>query len=514
MMAGVGRVFLIGAGPGDPGLFTLKGVRCLGRADLVICDHLADPRLLRYARADAEVAYAGKRAGSGPSQEEINTFMILRARAGQVVARLKGGDPFIFGRGGEEAEALAKAEIPFEIVPGVTAAIAAPAYAGIPLTHRDFASSVAFVTGHEDPTKGSSGVAWDKLATGVGTLVVFMGASRLREIVDRLLAHGRPAETPAAVIRWGTRAEQRTVVAPLAEIAERARAAHVQPPALLVVGDVVGLRPALGWFEAKPLFGRRIVVARSREEPSALTEGLEDQGAEVLELPSIRTLPPDDWGPLDAAIARLSAYRWLCFTSATAVARFWERLEVAGRDARALADLRVAAIGAGTAGALRARGLHADLAAAGYRAEAVERALAGAEIAGMAVLFPGAAGAAEAVPAALRRRGARVDVVPAFRTALVEWGGEGLATLLAEGQIDAVAFTSSSTLDNFLEALGAEQPAPLFQKAVVACIGPTVSDRARRAGLPVHLEPDEPSLPALQAALMRYFAGRDPGWPS
>lgn len=502
---GVGKVFLIGAGPGDPGLFTLKGVRCLGRADLVICDHLADPRLLRHARAEAEVVYAGKRAGTGASQEEINSLMVLRARAGQVVARLKGGDPFIFGRGGEEMEALAKAEVPFEIVPGVTAAIAVPAYAGIPLTHRDFASSVAFVTGHEDPTKAHAGVAWDKLATGAGTLVVFMGSARLREITDRLIGHGRPAETPAALIRWGTRAEQRTVVAPLVEIAERARSARMQPPALLVVGEVVRLRPALGWFEAKPLFGRRIVVARSREEPSALTEILEDHGAEVLELPSIRTLPPEDWRPLDAAIARLSAYRWLFFTSATAVAGFWGRLAVARRDARALAQLRVGAVGVGTAEALRTRGLHADVCVASYRAEAVERTLAGAGVVGTAVLFPGGIGAREALPALLERQGARVDVVPTFRTVLVEWEGETLATQLAEGRIDAVAFTSSSTVTNFVEALGTEEPAALLHRTTVACIGPQTGEAARRAGLPVHIQPTESSLPAFEEALLGHF---------
>lgn len=513
-MAAAGKVFLIGAGPGDPGLFTLKGARCLGRADLVICDHLADPRLLRYARPDAEVVYAGKRAGQGTGQEEINRLMLARARAGQVVARLKGGDPFIFGRGGEEAEELAKAGIPFEVVPGVTAAIAVPAYAGIPLTHRAFASSVAFVTGNEDPTKVHSEIAWDKLATGSGTLVFFMGACRLREIADRLVSHGRPAETPAAIIRWGTRARQRTVVAPLGEIADRSAEERIGPPALLVVGEVVRLQPALAWFERKPLFGRRIIVARSREEPSLLTEMLEDEGAEVLELPSIRTLPPGDWGPLDSSIARLQEYQYVCFTSATSVASFWERLETACRDARGLAHLRVAAFGTATAEALRARGVRPDLGAAGYRREVVARALRESDLAQAAVLFPAAEGAQEGVPDVFRQRGARVDVVPAFRTAVVGWEDEGLATLLREGQIDAVAFTSSSTVDNFLEALGADQPATLFQKALVACIGPTVSERARRAGLPVHFEPDEPSLPALQEALMRYFARRDPGWRS
>lgn len=510
----IGKVYLIGAGPGDPGLLTLKGLRCLGKADVVICDHLADLRLLRYTRPDAEVLYAGKRAGEGGSQEQINRLMVARAGAGQVVARLKGGDPFIFGRGGEEAEELFKAGIPFEVVPGVTAAIAVPTYAGIPLTHRDFASSVAFVTGHEDPTKPQSAIAWDRLATGIGTLVFFMGASRLREIADNLTAHGCPAETPAAVIRWGTRAEQRTVVAPLGEIAARAAAEQIRPPALLVVGEVVRLQPALAWFERKPLFGRRIIVARSREEPSLLTEMLEDEGAEVLELPSIRTLPPEEWGPLDSCIARLQEYHYLCFTSATSVTRFWERLEATGRDARALAHLRVAAFGSATADGLRVRGVRPDLGTPGYRTDEVGKALEGVDLNQRAVLFPGAVGAREGVPHVFRRRGARVDEVPAFRTALVEWEGEGLATLFKDRRIDAVAFTSSSTVTNFLEALGSDEPAALLHNTAIACIGPLVTQRARRAGLPVQIEPDESSLPALQQALVRYFGRGEGPWPN
>ncbi|MBI3780650.1 MAG: uroporphyrinogen-III C-methyltransferase [candidate division NC10 bacterium] len=514
MAESVGKVYLIGAGPGDPGLFTQKGVRCLGKAHLVICDHLADPRLLRYARADAEVIYAGKRAGQGTSQEEINRLIVVRARAGQVVARLKGGDPFIFGRGGEEAEELSKAGIPFEVVPGITAAIAVPAYAGIPLTHRDFASSVAFVTGHEDPTKPQSGIAWEQLARGIGTLVFLMGVGRLREIAEQLVAHGRPAATPAALIRWGTRAEQRTVVAPLGEIAARAAEENIRPPALLVVGEVVRLQAALAWFERKPLFGRRIIVARSREEPSLLAEMLEDEGAEVLELPSIRTLPPGDWGPLDSSVARLHEYQWLCFTSATSVTCFWGRLEAAGRDARGLAHLRIAAFGLATREALRTRGVHPDLSIAGYRAELVAGALESIDLRQAAVLFPGAVGAREKVPDLFRQRAARVDVVPAFRTALVGWEDEGLATLLRDGQIDAVAFTSSSTVDSFLEALGSDRRVTLFHGVAVACLGPMVTERARRAGLPVNVEPDESSLGALQEALIRYFAREDRRWPS
>ena len=332
---GNGKVFLIGAGPGDPGLLTLKGKRCLEEADVVVYDALANPRLLQHAKPGAELIYVGKRASQHTlPQEEIGRLLVERAKAGKVVARLKGGDPFIFGRGGEEAEDLAAARIPFEVVPGVTAAVAAPAYAGIPLTHRDFTSTVAFVTGHEDPTKDATSIAWEKIATGIGTLVFFMGVGQLPEIVAQLVRNGRSPATPAAVVRWGTRADQEVVVGTLADLPEKSQG--MKPPALIIVGEVVALRDKLRWFETKPLFGKRILVTRAREQASSFAQILEAAGAEIVEFPTITIVPPESWEPLDAAISRLREYRWVIFTSANGVRFFWERLQHAGneRDAR------------------------------------------------------------------------------------------------------------------------------------------------------------------------------------
>ena len=337
-----------------------------------------------------------------------------RARAGKIVARLKGGDPFIFGRGGEEAEDLAAAGVPFEVVPGVTSAVAAPAYAGIPLTHRDFTSTVAFVTGHEDPTKADSGIAWDKIATGIGTLVFFMGVGQLPEIVRKLMEHGRAPETPAAVIRWGTRADQEVVTGTLRTLVERSRG--MKPPALIVVGEVVALREKLRWVERKPLFGRRILITRAREQASAFAQTLEAAGAEVVEFPTIRIVPPESWAPLDAAIGRLREYQWAIFTSANGVRFFWERLTAGGEDARDFHGITVCAIGPATAAALLERGLRADLVPGEFTAEALVEAVGSEPIRGARILLARAAEAREVIPEELSRRGAAVDVVPAYRT--------------------------------------------------------------------------------------------------
>ncbi|HWP34573.1 MAG TPA: uroporphyrinogen-III C-methyltransferase, partial [Thermodesulfobacteriota bacterium] len=371
-----GTVYLIGAGPGDPGLLTLRGAECLARADVVVYDYLASPLLLRHAREDAERVYVGKRGGGERTEQAaITALLIERARAGRTVARLKGGDPFIFGRGGEEAEALAAAGIPFEIVPGVTSAIAAPAYAGIPLTHRELASSVAFVTGHEDPAKAAPAVDWARLATGADTLVLLMGVRTLPDVVARLLAHGRPPATPVAVIRWGTTPEQETVVGTLADIVARVEARGLAPPALAVVGEVVRLRERLAWFEAKPLFGRRIVVTRAREQASELARTLRELGALPIECPTIALEPPESWAALDAALDRLGEYDWVVFTSASGVRFFLERLRTRGRDVRALGRARICAIGPATAEAVAALGLAVDAVPAEYVAEGVVEAL-------------------------------------------------------------------------------------------------------------------------------------------
>ena len=508
MREGAGKVYLIGAGPGDPGLFTVKGVRCLEEADVVLYDALANPRLLAHVKPGAELIYVGKRGGRHAlPQEEIGRLLVERAGAGKIVARLKGGDPFIFGRGGEEAEELAAAGIPFEVVPGVTSAVAAPAYAGIPLTHRDFTSTVAFVTGHEDPTKEDTSIAWDKIATGVGTLVFFMGVGRLPEIVKQLVDHGRAPETPAAVIRWGTRADQVVVTGTLATLVERSEG--MKPPALIVVGEVVGLREKLHWFEDAPLFGKRILVTRAREQASALTRRLEAAGAEVVEFPAIQIAPPESWAPLDDAIARLREYHWAIFTSANGVRFFWDRLQHARRDARDLFGIMVCAIGPATAAALCERGVRADLVPEEFKAEGLVDAIGDRLLPGARVLLARAAEAREVLPEELIRRGAQVDVVPAYRTIKAASNADEVRGLLEEGRIHAVTFTSSSTVKHFLDLVGGDGGA-LLRGVVVASIGPITAETAARQGIASHIVPESYTIPALADALVRYFQAARP----
>ena len=501
-----GTVYLIGAGPGDPGLLTLKGMRCLEEADVVIYDALANSRLLSHVRPEAERIYVGKTAGRHTlPQEEINRLLVEQAKAGRTVARLKGGDPFVFGRGGEEAEALVAAGVPFEVVPGVTSAIAAPAYAGIPLTHRDFTSTVAFVTGHEDPTKADSDIAWDKIATGIGTLVFFMGVGRLPEIVGQLTRHGRSPETPAAVVRWGTRAEQEVVTGTLGDLVEKSRG--MKPPALIVVGEVVRLRETLHWFEDKPLFGKRILVTRAREQASALARRLEAGGAEVVEFPTIRIVPPESFAPLDAALGRLGEFRWLILTSANGVRFLWERLAEAGKDTRALSGLRVCAIGPATAAALESHGILADVVPAEFKAEGLVEALAAEDLAGVGVLIARAAEAREVLPDELRRRGARVEVVPAYRTLQSDEDAGAIRSMLRERSVHVVTFASSSTVRNFLEMVGPET-VELLRGVVVASIGPITAKTAAEAGIVSQVVPDRYTIPAFVEALLEYYRGQ------
>jgi uroporphyrinogen III methyltransferase/synthase len=502
-----GKVYLIGAGPGDPGLLTLKGKRCLEEADVVVYDYLANPRLLRYSRAEAELIFVGKQAGRHTlPQEEIGRLLIERAKLGKVVARLKGGDPFIFGRGGEEAEELVAAGIPFEVVPGVTAAVAAPAYAGIPLTHRDLTSTVAFITGHEDPTKDASGIAWDKIATGIGTLVFFMGVGQLPEIAAKLMGHGRSPQTPAAVIRWGTRAEQEVVTGTLGDIAEKCRG--MKPPAIILVGEVVALREKLRWFEAMPLAGKRILITRAREQASGFAAVLEAAGAEVVEFPTITILPPDSFAPLVAAIGRIREYQWVIFTSSNGVRFFRDRLQHAGRDVRDLHGIMVCAIGPATAAALATLGIRADIVPAEFKAEALLEAIravpGGTDIRGARVLLARAAEARELLPEELTRRGAQVDVVPAYRTVRSAHAAEPVRAMLRDRNIHAVTFTSSSTVKYFLELVG-EEARDLLRGVVVASIGPITAETAARRGIASDIVPESYTIPALAEALIRHF---------
>ena len=500
----VGHVFLVGAGPGDPGLITVAGVEALSQAEVVVYDRLVNPRLLDLAPKDAERVFVGK----GPKQhmmpqEEINELLVARAREGKRVVRLKGGDPFVFGRGGEEAEALAAAGVPFEVVPGVTSAVAAPAYAGIPVTHRSLASSVAFVTGHEDPTKGAPDVDWERLATAVDTLVLLMGVGQLPQIVERLLAAGRASETPAAVIEWGTLPRQRTVVGTLGDIVAKVEEAGIGAPAVAVVGEVVRLRETLRWFESRPLFGLRVLVTRTREQASDLSRALVAAGAEPVELPTIEIMPRYDEARLARAVDALAeaAYDWLIFTSANAVEIFFEFMSDRRLDARSV-RAQVAAIGPGTAEALRQRGIVADLvpAAESYTAEGLLAAFEQIELTDRRVLLPRAEGARDVLIEGLHERGATVDEVTLYIAAPPkDADAEGLRRLRA-GEIDIVTFASSSAVRNLVSMLG-DDLEPL-RRCRIAAIGPITAQTVQELlGRPPDVVAKEHTIVGLVVAL-------------
>ena len=503
-----GIVYLVGAGPGDPGLLTIKGKECLEQADIVLYDYLANPALLEYAPAHAERVYVGRRGrGQYQEQTEINRVLIDRAQAGQVVVRLKGGDPFVFGRGGEEAEAVAAAGVPFEVVPGVTAAVAVPAYAGIPVTHRTMASTVTVVTGHEDPSKGTTVIDWPKLAATSGTLVFMMGMKTLPMIVSRLLEEGRAEETPVAAVRWGTKAEQRTVIGTLRDIVVKTAQAGMEPPTVIVVGEVVKLREQLNWFEKRPLFGKRIVLTRAREQAGEFARLLAAYGAEPIVAPTITMVPPPSWEALDQAIAKLSSYSWLIFTSVNGITPFMDRLKKARKDARALAHLRIGAIGPRTAEELAGYGLSADLIPSEFQAEGMVDAMGRHDLQGTKILIPRAEVARELLPEQLRMKGASVDVVAVYRTVLPEGGLTRLKEQLEEGLIDVVTFTSSSTVSNFVALVGGTQEARrLGAKTIIACIGPVTGRTAEEHGLSVTIMPAENTVPALAQAIVRFYS--------
>jgi uroporphyrinogen III methyltransferase/synthase len=481
-------VYLVGAGPGDPGLLTVRGADALRRADVIVYDRLVHPSLLDLTPAGAERVYAGKApAAAEMDQSDINALLVERGGAGQTVVRLKGGDPFVFGRGGEEAEALAAAGVPFEVVPGITSAIGAPAYAGIPVTHRGVSTHFTVVTGHEDPAKGTGDVDWEALAKSGGTLVILMGAGRVGDIGAQLMAGGLPPDTPVAAVRNGTRADQQTVRATLATVAD----AGVQAPAAIVVGDVAALD--LSWFESRPLFGHAVVVTRAREQTSELARRLEGLGAEVIELPAIAI------ERIDFAIPSLDRYRWLVFTSANGVHAFFEYgLTPMGLDARALASVRIAAIGPGTAAALAGRGIRADLVPDRFVAESLLDAFPPAAADDERVLLARAERARDILPVGLSERGYEVDVLAVYRT-VTATPDSGVLERLRSGDVDALTFTSSSTVTNLCDLLG-ELPDP---QPLVVSIGPVTSKTAKERGLRVDVEATEHTIDGLVDALLR-----------
>jgi uroporphyrinogen III methyltransferase / synthase len=502
-----GKVYLVGAGPGDPGLITVKGKECIQKADILIYDYLASPSLLRYADKKAEMIYVGKKGGDHTlSQDGINDLIVKKAETGAIVTRLKGGDPFIFGRGGEEAEVLIKAGISFEVVPGVTSAIAAPAYAGIPLTHRKFTSTVAFITGHEDPNKNNSNIDWASLAKGIGTLVFLMGVKNLPDIVDQLIKNGKSSETPVALVRWGTTSRQETVSGTLSDIVEKVWAAKLKAPAIIVIGDVVRLREQMKWFENRPLLGKKIVVTRAREQASNLVAGLLEMGAEVFECPTIKVVPSEDLSPLDVAISRLKFYDWIVFTSVNGVRYFFERLFSNGLDVRSLGHLKTAVIGPATADMLLKWGLKTDIIPETYRAEAVAEAFLKEHIAGKKILLPRAGEARPILPVELRKMGASVDEIDIYHTIQDCRNADILLEDLQNDGIDMVTFTSSSTVKNFKALIPDDMFISLLEKVTVACIGPITADTARELGFNIHVVADEFTIPGLCKAIVRHYS--------
>ena len=505
-MKKTGMVYLVGAGPGDYKLITLRAVEYLKIAEVIVYDRLADSRLLEYVPASAERVYVGKASSDHVMrQEDINQLLVDKALEGKTVVRLKGGDPFVFGRGGEEAIKLEENGVPFEIVPGITSAIAVPAYAGIPVTHRGIATSFAVVTGHEDPTKGESTMRWEKLAQAVDTLVFLMGVENLPHITAKLQEHGRAADTPAAVIRWGTKSEQEVLVTTVGQAAADVARQQIKPPAIFIVGEVVNLREKLAWFDTKPLIGKNVLVTRAREQASALTAELEALGAECLEAPAIKISPPESYEPMDQAIAAIAEYQWIIFTSTNGVDAFFRRLSLAGRDARALAACKVAAIGAQTAERLRTYGIVADLVPVEFRAEGIIDAMKEFIQPGMGVLIPRALVARDILPQKLTEMGARVNVVPAYRTVLGDVDGPALAGQLAVGAVDLITFTSSSTVTNLLQLLGDKGP-ELINRTQVACIGPITAGTCQEHGIRTDVIAEEFTIKGMVSAIKELFA--------
>ncbi len=496
-------MFLVGAGPGDPGLLTLRAAEVLESAEVLLYDALASDAIVALAPATCERIYVGKRAGDhAMPQGEIERLAIERARAGSRVVRLKGGDPFIFGRGGEEAQAFAAAGVAFEIVPGVSSAYAAPAYAGIPVTHRDFAASFTVATGHEDPTKAVSSLDWAKLADPERTLVLLMATANLREIANELIAHGLAPQTPVAVVQDGTRPSQRTVLGRLDSIADDVVAAKIGAPAVVVVGGVAGLRSQLRWFDTGALFGKRVLITRAGEQSSEFAGALIARGAQPVVAPTIAIVPVDDTSDADRAIEDLASYRWLIFTSQNGVDAFFARLAAKKADARAIGAAKVAAIGERTAGRLRAHGIIADLVPAEFISEEIAPELIARSSPCDRVLLYRAQGARDVLPQTLQDAGLIVTIVPAYSTVIPP--DAQFARKVSE--VDVLTFTSASTVRGFVALLGDVPASQAASGKCVACIGPITANAAVQAGLNVDVVAPVHTTAGLLDALEIYYA--------
>ncbi|ATW28105.1 uroporphyrinogen-III C-methyltransferase [Candidatus Formimonas warabiya] len=494
--------YLVGAGPGDYKLITLKAVECLKKADVVIYDRLANKRLLDFAQEGAEKIFVGKECSfHSLPQEQINRLIVKKAKEGKTVVRLKGGDPYVFGRGGEEAEELRKENIPFEIVPGITSAISVPAYAGIPVTHRDFVSSVHIITGHEKPEKDSSWLDYKVLAKLQGTLIFLMGLSNLSNICKNLMEWGKPEDTPVAVVSKGTTSAQKKVVGTLADIEEKVKDVHLLPPSIIIVGQVVNLHDRLDWFDKKPLSGRRVLITRTRTQASVLAQKIEDLGGDVYSFPTIKIVEPDDFDAIDEKLSQAGTYQWIVFTSVNGVEAFFARMKARKLDIRSLQGVKMAAIGFATGKALAEKGIIPDFIPATYQAEMLAAGLKEQIQAGEKVLLPTADIARKLLQEELIKHGALVDKLDLYKTIPGEGKREFLLEWLQNKEIDIVTFTSSSTVRNFVKILG-EENRPLLQGVKIACIGPVTRATAEELGLEVAAEGKEYHIEGLIEAIL------------
>ena len=498
-----GLVVLVGAGPGDMGLLTLSGKQWLQKADVVLYDHLVNPDMIRFTQKSAEMIYVGKKEGvASMEQEQINNLLINKAREEKIVVRLKGGDPFIFGRGGEEIQAIQAVGIPFIIVPGVTSVTGVAAYAGIPLTHRHLSSPLSIITGSNEKNQGDLHIDWEKIASRSGTLVFLMGARKLPLIVEKLIKFGKSPETPIAVVQWGTTARQKTWTGTLGTIVEISAEDKILPPALTIIGEVVNLKSKIEWYEHLPLFGKTVVVTRKGDQADSMIDRLRELGAEPFFFPVIETIAPDDWSPLDNALNNLSQYDGLIFTSVNGVRFFAERLKTIEQDIRELKGARVYTIGPKTAEAVRDLGIRVDVVPENFVAESLIESIGNAE--GKRFLIPRATVARETLPEQLRKMGALVDVAPAYKTVLPSQSVDALEKRLKEGSVDVITFTSSSTVTNFLTLTG-EQLLPAIKNTKIACIGPITAKTARDAGLNVEIMPEQYTVSSLMDAIEIFY---------
>ncbi len=498
-----GKVYLVGAGPGDAELITLKGMRLLKKAQVVVYDRLVNPRIIRECSRDAQLIYVGKASDKHTlPQDKINALLVRLAQKGKTVVRLKGGDPFVFGRGGEEILLLVKNKIPFEVVPGITSAVAVACYAGIPVTHRGLTSSLGIFTGQEDPNKKDTSIAWDKISTGLGTLVFLMGVENLANIVSTLIKYGRPKKTPCCLVQWGTLSRQKSVAGTLADIQNKARVSVIAPPAILIVGDVVSLRSKLNWFEKKPLLGKKILVTLPAEDNSRLSAMLEDEGGESVALPLIKIQKLKDYNKLDSTIKNIDNFHWLIFTSQNGVRFFKERLGLLKKDVRILAGIKIAAIGPKTREAVEALGIRVDVQPRDYRQEGLLADLKKVKIKGKNILIIRAEEARDVLPQGLEKSGARVCVESAYRAQLRE---DKLAIPGFLQGFELVTFTSSSCVEGFFRAFSRKEIFSSKNKFKVASIGPITSATCRKHGLKVAIEAKQFTLDGLAEAIKKHY---------